>query len=115
MTLDWLDVYFHGDQTQLFQIITDIKGTPYQQKVWAIIQTIPLGDMITYQHISNMIPGSSPRPVGSATGANPLALYIPCHRVIGKGTLLRGYAGGIKRKEWLLAFERKDSLFLPDV
>ncbi|MCB0605853.1 MAG: MGMT family protein, partial [Saprospiraceae bacterium] len=55
------------------------------------------------------------RAVGTATGANPVSIIVPCHRVVGSDGKLHGYSGGIKRKIWLLAFEKGDSLFLPDV
>lgn len=110
---EWLDAYF-GDQS-LPEVSYDISGTGFQQQVWSIIDKIPFGKTITYQDIALQIPGSSARAVGTATGANPLGIIIPCHRVMGSDGKLHGYAGGIKKKIWLLAFEKGDSLFLPDV
>lgn len=110
---EWLDAYF--SKQPLPELEYDLSGTDFQLKVWDIINTIPHGKVISYNDIVKKIPGTSARAVGTATGRNPLAIIIPCHRVIGSDGKLHGYSGGIKRKIWLLAFEKEDSLFLPDV
>lgn len=110
---EWLDTYFAHQN--LPEVTLDLSGTPFQLKVWKEISRIKMAETITYNNIAEKIPGTSPRAVGNATGANPVSLIIPCHRVIGTDGKLHGYGGGIKRKVWLLAFEKGDSLFLPDV
>ena len=112
--IEWLDAFFAG-QNLPENIEYDLKGTDFQKSVWDFINEIPLGKTITYNDIAKKIPGSHARAVGTATGANPVGIMIPCHRVMGSDGKLHGYAGGIKRKIWLLAFEQGDSLFLPDV
>ncbi len=112
--VEWLDAFF-TNQKLPNNIVFDLKGTQFQQKVWELIRPIPHGQTITYNSISKKIPGSSARAVGAATGANPVGILIPCHRVMGSNGKLHGYAGGINRKIWLLAFESGDCLFLPDV
>ena len=111
---EWLDAFF-ANQKLPVDIDYDLKGTTFQQAVWSYIRNIPFGETITYNDISKKIPGSSARAVGTATGANPVGIMIPCHRVMGSDGKLHGYAGGINRKIWLLAFEKGDCLFLPDV
>ena len=112
--VEWLDAFF-ANQKLPEHVEYDLKGTSFQQSVWNLINAIPYGETITYNSIANQIPGSSARAVGTATGANPVAIMIPCHRVMGSDGKLHGYAGGINRKIWLLAFEKGDCLFLPDV
>jgi methylated-DNA-[protein]-cysteine S-methyltransferase len=84
------------------------KGTNFQQKVWAELLKIPYGETITYQQLAERLGDSKAvRAVGTANGRNPLAIVIPCHRVIGAGNKLTGYAGGIWRKRILLELEIK--------
>lgn len=111
--MEWLDAFF-SNQT-LPPIELDLTGTDFQIKVWQEISKVSYGETITYNEIALVIPGSSARAVGTATGANPVSIIVPCHRVVGSDGKLHGYSGGIKRKIWLLAFEKGDSLFLPDV
>ena len=111
--MEWLDAFFSNQP--LPQIEFNLSGTEFQMRVWQEISKIGFGETITYNEIALTIPGSSARAVGTATGANPVSIIIPCHRVIGSDGKLHGYSGGIKRKIWLLAFEKGDSLFLPDV
>ena len=81
-------------------------GTPFQRKVWDAILSIPYGQTTTYTGIAQSIGAPrAVRAVGAATGRNPLWLFVPCHRVIGRGGALTGYAGGIERKRALLALE----------
>ncbi len=85
-------------------------GTPFQQAVWAELQRIPYGTTATYAELAQRVgsPGAV-RAVGSANGRNPVAVLVPCHRVIGSDGNLRGYAGGVERKTALLALERGPS------
>lgn len=79
-------------------------GTPFQQRVWAALRTIPYGERRSYAAVASEL-GSAPRAVGSANGRNPISIIVPCHRLIGTDGLLRGYAGGLERKQWLLDHE----------
>ena len=101
-----LTAYFAGE-LQTFDLPLAPQGTPFQQEVWAHLQTIPYGRTITYSAIAQELgnPKSS-RAVGAANGRNPIAIIIPCHRVIGSNGKLTGYAGGLKFKEALLSLER---------
>jgi methylated-DNA-[protein]-cysteine S-methyltransferase len=83
-------------------------GTAFQQKVWSALLGIPQGRVATYGEIAHSLgaPQAS-RAVGAAIGRNPLSLFVPCHRVIGKNGSLTGYAGGLERKQRLLALEGK--------
>ena len=114
LACEWLDAFFSNENLPA-DVEYDLKGTDFQKSVWNYINEIPPGKTITYNDIAKKIPGSHARAVGTATGANPVGIMIPCHRVMGSDGKLHGYAGGIKRKIWLLAFEKGDSLFLPDV
>ncbi|WP_232359898.1 methylated-DNA--[protein]-cysteine S-methyltransferase [Paraneptunicella aestuarii] len=102
-----LQEYFDGSRTE-FDLPLSPKGTAFQQKVWEQLQTIPFGKTVSYQDIAKGI--GNPRgtqAVGGANGKNPIAIVIPCHRVIGKNGTLTGYAGGLDKKAWLLALEQK--------
>ena len=81
-------------------------GTPFQRRVWDALRRVPFGMTTTYQALADAIANpSSCRAVGSANMRNPLAIMIPCHRVLGKDGNLVGYAGGLWRKTWLLQHE----------
>ncbi|MDR1621527.1 MAG: methylated-DNA--[protein]-cysteine S-methyltransferase [Synergistaceae bacterium] len=103
-----LQRYFEGGLRR-FTVPLRPRGTPFQQKVWAGIAEIGYGRTVSYVRLAARLK-SSPRAVGSATGRNPLSLFVPCHRVVGSGGLLTGYAGGLKRKEALLTLEGIDVL-----
>ena len=82
------------------------QGTPFQQKVWEMVKTIPYGETRTYGKIAEQLGDKRlSRAVGLANGANPIPIIIPCHRVIGKGDLLTGYGGGLAMKQYLLQLE----------
>lgn len=101
-----LEEYFAGAR-QCFSLPLAPKGTPFQQKVWAALREIPYGETRSYGEIARAI-GSpkTARAVGMANHRNPLAILIPCHRVIGANGSLTGYAPGLEKKEWLLERER---------
>lgn len=104
-----LDRYFAGQPEDFVQIPLDLRGTPFQQMVWQAIRAIPYGQVRTYGQIARAIgrPRAA-RAVGQATGANPVPIVVPCHRVVGcQG--LGGYGGGLALKERLLALERVGS------
>jgi methylated-DNA-[protein]-cysteine S-methyltransferase len=101
--------YFSGKVTE-FQLPLSPEGTYFQQKVWTELQNIPYGETITYMELAIRLGDAKAiRAVGTANGRNPIAIVIPCHRVIGAGNKLVGYAGGIWRKKVLLELEMKHS------
>ena len=100
-----LDEYFAGKRTS-FDLPLEPEGTPYRKKVWQVLTEIPYGQTMTYGEIARRTgnPQAS-QAVGGANHHNPIPIVIPCHRVIGAGGKLTGYAGGLPRKEVLLALE----------
>jgi methylated-DNA-[protein]-cysteine S-methyltransferase len=107
--IDQIEAYFAGTLRQ-FSLALAPRGTPFQQAVWRALQDIPYGDTTSYGALARQLgkPQAS-RAVGAANGRNPLALVIPCHRVVGSTGKLTGYAGGLDMKEALLAFERRNA------
>jgi methylated-DNA-[protein]-cysteine S-methyltransferase len=101
-----MQAYFAGDLTAINDIPVETGGTPFQQRVWSALRTIPAGQVATYSIQATRIgqPTAS-RAVGRTNGLNPVAIVLPCHRVIGSNAKLTGYAGGLWRKEWLLRHE----------
>ncbi len=102
---DELRRYFAGERVQ-FSCPLDLHGTPFQLMVWRELQQIPYGETRSYGEIAQAIgrPTAS-RAVGAANGANPVAIIVPCHRVIGSKGSLTGYGGGLPTKAWLLSLE----------
>ncbi len=100
----WLEKYFSGKKPETLPQLKP-RGTEFQKKVWDALRDIPYGSTVSYAHIAEEIDCKSPRAVGSAVGRNPISILIPCHRVIGSGGNLTGYAGGIERKIFLLQLE----------
>jgi methylated-DNA-[protein]-cysteine S-methyltransferase len=98
-----LDEYFDGKRTD-FDIPIRFIGTPFQVRAWQALQSIPFGETISYKEEAERV-GSVPRAVGLANGQNPVAIIVPCHRVIGANGHLVGYGGGLDLKKVLLSFE----------
>lgn len=100
-----LNGYFAGTQ-RTFDIPLDLRGTPFQQQVWRMLQTIPYGEVWSYGRLAQAIgrPAAA-RAVGAANALNPIAILVPCHRLIGSDGKLHGYAGGIALKQRLLQLE----------
>lgn len=99
--------WFGGDLTALDGLTVKTGGTAFQRTVWAALRDIPAGETRSYGQLAAAI--GSPRAVraaGLANGQNPIAVIVPCHRVIGANGTLTGYAGGLERKRWLLEHER---------
>lgn len=96
--------YWAGDDVR-FSVPTNPPGTDFQRRVWAALRELPWGRTITYTQLAARV-GSNARAVGQANGANPVAIVIPCHRVIGMDGSLVGYAGGLGMKRALLRIER---------
>ncbi|WP_409523899.1 methylated-DNA--[protein]-cysteine S-methyltransferase [Nitrincola sp. MINF-07-Sa-05] len=101
-----LEAYFEGEIEVLKTLTTATNGTPFQLKVWKALQDIPAGETWSYGTLAQAVgnPKGS-RAVGLANGANPIAIVVPCHRVIGANGALTGYGGGVWRKRWLLEHE----------
>jgi methylated-DNA-[protein]-cysteine S-methyltransferase len=98
--------YFSGDLHALDRIQVEMNGTPFQQRVWAALRRVRAGRTASYAEIAGVIGApTAVRAVGAANGANPIAVVVPCHRIIGSNGTLTGYGGGLKRKEWLLRHE----------
>ena len=103
-----LDGYFAGDLAALDNIRAEARGTPFQRRVWQHLRTIAPGHTTSYGAMARAIgaPAAS-RAVGAANGANPISIVLPCHRVVGSSGDMTGYGGGLERKRWLLAHERR--------
>jgi methylated-DNA-[protein]-cysteine S-methyltransferase len=103
--IEELDEYFHRGR-KFFSVRLNLQGTVFQKKVWNELLTIPFGATISYEQLAIRIGDiKAIRAVGLANGLNPVAIIVPCHRVIGKNGDLTGYAGGLQVKEWLLYHE----------
>lgn len=103
--LEQLGEYFAGDRMR-FDVRLAPRGTAFQQRVWEALLEIPYGETETYGELARRVgsPGAA-RAVGLANGSNPIALIVPCHRVIGANGTLTGYGGGMEHKRWLLDLE----------
>jgi len=104
----WLDRWLEATCTPLWPLVAP-QGTPFQQRVWALLRTIPCGTTTTYGALARTL-ASAPRAVGAACGANPCPIVIPCHRVVGQKGALIGFSGGhdeswLALKAWLLQRE----------
>ena len=98
--------YFRGDLAALDGVDVELNGTPFQMRVWQALRSVGAGTTASYSDIARRIHASSAiRAVGAANGANPVALIVPCHRIIGTNGSLTGYGGGLDRKRWLLRHE----------
>jgi methylated-DNA-[protein]-cysteine S-methyltransferase len=114
--VDQLEAYFAGE-LQSFDLELDLHGTPLQRAVWKELLEIPYGTTTTYGELAGRIdkslyrsdvePYRRARAVGAANGRNPIAIIVPCHRVIGADGSLTGYGGGLQRKQALLDLERR--------
>ncbi|HEX2050160.1 MAG TPA: methylated-DNA--[protein]-cysteine S-methyltransferase [Actinomycetota bacterium] len=100
-----LDAYFARERTS-FDVPIAPAGTPFQRRVWGSLQTIPYGTVTTYTDLARRIDApAAVRAVGRANATNPIAIVVPCHRVVGRDGALRGFRGGVQRKAQLLALE----------
>ena len=115
VVVDQLEAYFAGE-LQSFELALDLRGTPLQKAVWRALCEIPYGTTTSYGELaarvdeslyrSDVEPYQRARAVGAANGRNPVAIVVPCHRVIGADGSLTGYGGGLQRKQALLDLER---------
>jgi len=102
-----LQEYFAGTR-YTFSIPLSLHGTEFQQHMWQTLQTIPYGNTYTYKQIAILLgKPKGARAVGTANAVNRIAIVIPCHRLIGSNGMLRGYYGGLNRKQWLLDHEKQ--------
>jgi methylated-DNA-[protein]-cysteine S-methyltransferase len=112
---DWLRAYFDGVSADVDGVPLDMRGAAFERRVWRALLEIEPGRTTSYGAIATALGSAgASRAVGAANGANPIAIIVPCHRVIGSTGLLTGYGGGLHRKTWLLDHERRwrrDSLF----
>ena len=118
---EWLDRYFAGERPGIGELSLAPSGGVFRQEVWRLLCEIPYGEVTTYGEIARRLAkrlgrsSMSAQAIGGAVGHNPISIVIPCHRVVGAGGSLTGYAGGIERKVRLLALEKADmtGLFAP--
>ena len=104
--------YFAGQRRE-FSVPLSPRGSDQARQVWQLIAEIPYGQTTSYGELAGRVgDGLSPRDIGGFVGDNPLSILIPCHRVVGAGGKLTGYAGGLDRKRWLLAHEQAGGLRL---
>lgn len=107
-TREWLDAYFSGTSADAGMLPLDARGTPFEMKVWSALRAIPVGTTTSYGRLASQVStAAASRAVGLANGANPIAIIVPCHRVIGANGTLTGYGGGLDRKAWLLGHEQR--------
>jgi methylated-DNA-[protein]-cysteine S-methyltransferase len=101
-----LAAYYAGDLAAIDSIETATAGTAFQREVWQALRSIPAGETLSYGGLAQRIGrDKAVRAVGLANGSNPVAIIVPCHRVIGANGSLTGYGGGLERKTWLLRHE----------
>lgn len=105
----WLDIYFSGRQPDFLPPMKLI-GTPFQRCVWQALLEIPYGETTTYGELARRVGCRSAQAVGQAVGKNPIAIIVPCHRVIGSDGSLTGYAYGLEKKQHLLHLEKKQPI-----
>lgn len=104
-TKHWLDLYFSGENPDFLPPMAP-RGTAFRQAVWKILLEIPYGQTMTYGQLAQKLGCRSAQAVGGAVGHNPISILIPCHRILGSGNQLTGYAGGLQRKKALLDWEQ---------
>jgi methylated-DNA-[protein]-cysteine S-methyltransferase len=107
-TTAWLDAYFAGASADASALPIAMYGTAFERRVWTALLRIPPGETRSYGSVAaDLGLRNGARAVGLANGANPIAIVVPCHRVIGSTGTLTGYGGGLDRKQWLLEHERR--------
>jgi len=107
-TREWLRRYFDGASADLGDLPLDMRGAAFEKRVWKKLLDIPPGGTTSYGAIAKALGSAgASRAVGLANGANPVAIIVPCHRVIGSTGSLTGYGGGLERKTWLIDHERR--------
>ena len=104
-TRRWLDIFFSGKAPDFTPPLA-MRGSDFRKRVWQTLLEIPFGRTMTYGDIALLLGCRSAQAIGGAVGHNSISLIIPCHRVVGTGGSLTGYAGGIDKKAWLLEMEK---------
>ena len=104
-TRRWLDMFFSGKAPDFTPPLA-MRGSDFRKRVWQTLLEIPFGRTMTYGDIALLLGCRSAQAIGGAVGHNSISLIIPCHRVVGTGGSLTGYAGGIDKKAWLLEMEK---------
>lgn len=105
-----LRAYFDGDVHAIDDLPVDVAGTPFQEAVWKVLRDVPAGEMCTYGDVARRIGAPrAVRAVGTAVGANPVGIVLPCHRIVPSTGGVGNYGGGVDRKVWLLAHERAET------
>jgi methylated-DNA-[protein]-cysteine S-methyltransferase len=105
---DWLTAYFRGTSAKIGDLALDMRGAAFEKRVWVALRAIPPGQTTSYGAIARTLGAAgASRAVGAANGANPIAIIVPCHRVIGASGSLTGYGGGLERKTWLIDHEKR--------
>ena len=108
-----LSDYFDNDLRALDRVPVSLGGTSFQEQVWTALRRIPVGATETYGKLASRLGRpEAARAVGHANSLNPIAIIVPCHRVIGASSALTGYAGGLERKQWLLRHEKSQGTLL---
>jgi methylated-DNA-[protein]-cysteine S-methyltransferase len=107
--------YFEGDLASLDEVEVELHGTSFQKRIWMALRTVTVGTTLSYAALARRVGSpSAVRAVGAANGANPVAVVLPCHRIIGSNGSLTGYGGGLDRKRWLLEHEGVSRSAAPD-
>ena len=101
----YLDAYFKGQNQNLSQLPLAPVGSDFEKRVWNYLREIPFGQTVTYGQIAKDLQIASAQAIGGAVGRNPWSILVPCHRVLGAGNRLTGYASGLDKKAWLLKHE----------
>lgn len=106
LTVSWLERYFSGQRPEPGELPLAPRGTDFQQRVWKLLENIPYGQTRTYGELARCLgERMSAQAVGQAVGRNPIAIILPCHRVLGAGGKLTGFSAGLPAKQWLLQHE----------
>jgi O-6-methylguanine DNA methyltransferase len=104
----WLAAYFAGASAEGARVELDMRGAEFEKRVWSALTRIPAGTTTSYGAIAKALGSAgASRAVGAANGANPVAIIVPCHRVIGSSGSLTGYGGGLDKKTWLINHEKR--------
>ena len=103
--ISYLDTYFEAKSQDLSDLPLAPIGTDFEKRVWTYLQSIPYGQTVTYGQIAQDLQVASAQAIGGAVGRNPWSILVPCHRVLGAGKCLTGYAAGVEMKAWLLEHE----------
>ena len=103
--ISYLDTYFKGQDQDLSELPLAPIGSDFEKRVWNYLRGIPFGQTVTYGQIAKDLQVASAQAVGGAVGRNPWSILVPCHRVLGVGNRLTGYAWGLEKKAWLLNHE----------